>query len=479
MRGRSSRRSKSRERGTVACVALLTLAASACGSSSGRPGGDWAALSADGSNSRYQAKSTITGQNVARLQQQWMIHTNASVTSTPVVLDGNVYFADWSGNVYSAQVKTGTLNWKVNLGNPISSTPTIADGKVYVSVGPYDSRLHPPNTGNRVVALSESDGRRVWETGLPSTSRGAWASPILFDGTLFVGVAAGVGQSEDDASVGGTIFALRASTGKMVWTKELGGKAGGAGLWGSVAFDRDTGDIYFGTGNSYGHGDDTGDAFSIVSLDAKTGKQNWKYTNYQNEKLGRDYDFGSMPNIFEYKVAVGKDVKAIGLASKNGYYYVVAENDGKFLTQIQIRKDGGVNGIPGYLPGARGRATLIYVPTYRTAFDIASPQSCCGSLAAIDLISGTVKWSVTVQAEVVGSVALAPGVVVFGDNAGKLHALSTTTGATIVEKQLAASIESGVTLAEDHLFVTTSQGDPAFPDPTKPKSALGLYAFTA
>jgi outer membrane protein assembly factor BamB len=447
------------------------LVAAACGGGATAKG-EWPALANDARNSRFQPDSQITRKNVAQLHQKWMVPTGKSVTSTPVVVGGHVYFADWGGTVWSVRADTGKVAWKTKLPDAISSTPAVVDGRVYIALSPYATR-----TGTRLVALRASDGKQLWETPFRATAKGAWSSPIVADGLVFVGLAASIGQSEEDATIHGAIAAIDAKSGKLAWQKDTAGTAAGAGIWGSVAYDKDLDAIFVGVGNSFVPSGSPGLAYSIVSMNPRTGAVNWKYTNYQTVTLGRDYDFGSFPNLFERPVANGPDELYVGLGSKNGYYYVIRAKDGKFFRQIQLRKDGGVNGIAGYLPSQHGRTSLIFVPTYQATYDIADNVTCCGKLVAIDPSFGTIKWTARTDGLQIGSVAVAPGIVFVGDNKGNLLGFGTTGGAQLFHTNLGASIESGVTLAAGSLFVATSQGDPAFPAPDIPTAKLGVYAF--
>lgn len=465
----------------LTAVGLLLLL-SACASSSVagvRPGGDWPSFTMNNSDTRDQAGSTITRRNVAKLHQSWMIATGQSVTSTPVVLNGNVYFADWGGDVYSARVASGKVNWKVNLGNAISSTLTLSAGKVYVALSADDTALVPPDNGNRVVALSQSTGRVLWQAKLPSTAQGIWGSPTVFDGMIFIGAAGGWGQQESiPPFVGGTLWALDAATGKIVWTKTLNGTAGGGGLWGSVTVSPSLDAIYFGTANSYAPTGTINDSYSIVSLNAKTGRQNWRFQAYPNEVAGDDNDFGATPNLFSFTFG-GRVRSAVGIGSKDGHYYVVDALTGKLIEKIMLKSQGGVIGDAAVDP--TGDNPEVFVPLYANSLDVADPRVCCGALVSLNPSHGRVAWYVTVDANVIGSVALVPGAVFFGDAKGNVYGLSTAAGGpTLFHVQLPDAIEAGVTPAEGHLFVATTQGDPApyATDDSMPVSGLGLYAFT-
>lgn len=405
-----------------------------------------------------------------------MLPTGHSVTSTPVVVNGNVYFGDWGGTVYSVRVATGEVNWKATLHNAISSSVAVAQGLVYVSLSPEDSAAYPPHTGDRVVALSQSTGHVVWSTRFSSTAQGVWGSPIVFDGLVFIGAAGGIGQEETiPPFVGGDVLALDDATGRIVWRRTLNGTAGGAGLWGSVAASPVLNSIFLATANSYVNTGTTGDAYSLISLDPRTGRERWRFRAYPKFDVGQDADFGATPNIFQLKIN-GIPKAVVGIGSKDGNYYVVDARNGQLVRKIFVQPNGGVIGNSAMLGGFAH--VLAFVPTFETSLDIANPLVCCGALVAVDITTSKVLWYVSARANIIGSVSLVPGGLFFGDAKGNVFAVSTS-GHTVFHATLPDSIQSGVTPAEGHVFVTTCRGDPTpgYEDPSMPITGLGLYAY--
>ena len=463
----------------LALVVSIALVAAACGSSVG--GGEWPSLIGELHNSRYQADSKVTSKNVAHLHLSWMVHTNASVTSTPVVVGGNVYFADWGGYAWSVKASNGHTNWRVDLRNAVSSTVLVANHKVYVALSPYNTAVYPPNLGNRLVALDQSTGRTLWTTPLPSTGRGVWASPILVNGLVIVGTAVAIGQSEADPKAGGSIFAVHADSGKVVVVQEPGRHGR---WWWSMGVDRLRQDARLDLLRHIERERRLGNR-SLRLLDRVNGPVEWSrevaVPGLPSKKTGDDYDFGSTPNVFEFRESATKYETVVGVGSKDGNYYIVSAVDGRLFEKIglNIPQGGGSSGLAGVLPGPHGTATRIFVPTFHYDFDNANPQACCGGLAAVEPALELHRWTVKAHANVLGSVSVAPGVAMFGDQQGWLYAVADNNGAVLFTKHLGASIESGPTLAEGHVFVATAEGDPSYPPVHHPMlpSSLGVYAF--
>ena len=115
--------------------------------------GEWASFGFDTSNSRTNAtESIITPDNVKGLVQRWRIDDLKGVTSTPVVIDGVVYFGDWTGAAHAVSIADGTSRWKTELidQNVMSSVAVHGDA-VYVA------------TNSHLFRLDRATGTKVWE----------------------------------------------------------------------------------------------------------------------------------------------------------------------------------------------------------------------------------------------------------------------------------------------------------------------------
>ena len=108
------------------------------------------------------------------LAVNWRYVTTSGVWSSPVFVDGVVYFATIDHNVYAVNAADGTLLWDapVNTGGLVGSSPLVADGFVYVG-----------NTLDKLVKIDAATGEIVIETKLKNW---IWSSPVIADGLLYV-----------------------------------------------------------------------------------------------------------------------------------------------------------------------------------------------------------------------------------------------------------------------------------------------------
>lgn len=131
----------------------------------------------------------------------WERAVNGTVTNTPAVSEGIAYSATDS-KLYGFEVGGSEL-WNVSFDGGMS-TPAIAHNKLFVGSG--NGRLYCFNTTN---------GKEVWNfTAIenPSAFGSIKSSPAYSDGIVYF--------ATNEAN--GTVFALNASDGSVVWEYELG-----------------------------------------------------------------------------------------------------------------------------------------------------------------------------------------------------------------------------------------------------------------
>ena len=73
---------------------------------------DWAMAGYDLSNDHSQPNETrISAASVSGLQVAWTYQTLGSVSATPLVTGGFVYFPDWGGGLHKLEARSGKLVW--------------------------------------------------------------------------------------------------------------------------------------------------------------------------------------------------------------------------------------------------------------------------------------------------------------------------------------------------------------------------------
>lgn len=100
--------------------------------------------------------------------------------STPVYLNGSLYFGSGDGRFYALDAGNGKMKWKFESGGIIHTTPVIANGRIFF--GSFDGYVY---------ALNLSDGKLVWKfktVGHRYFPKGeVQGSPAVFGNLVFIG----------------------------------------------------------------------------------------------------------------------------------------------------------------------------------------------------------------------------------------------------------------------------------------------------
>ena len=193
-----------------------------------------------------------------------------------------------------------------------SSTPARACARLYRSCewtpgGARDIAVFGDALAN-VYALDAATGRLLWKTDVDDFPVGRISgSPTLHNGRIYVGIASGEEASGavptyECCKFRGSVVALDAATGKLIWksytiaeqpkpTKknavgtQLWGPSG-APVWAAPAIDAKLNRLYVTTGNNYSDPTSTmSDAF--LALDLDTGKILWSQPDDREGRLHR------------------------------------------------------------------------------------------------------------------------------------------------------------------------------------------------
>ena len=251
---------------------------------------------------------------------------------------------------------------------------------------------------------------------------------------------------------------------------------GGGSIYTTPAIDPELGLIYIGTGNPSPQMDDStrpGDnlyTVSLVALDIETGQLRWHYQQVPHDRWG--YDVASPPILFDYDRA-GETIKAVGQASKLGWFFIHDRQNGKLLEKTEpfIKQENlfarptseGVRIVPGtlgaaswspvayhpllkhvYIPGIY-QPSLFYSrkltpepgkPWESFTFFRKSKEDDWGVFSAINTDSGKITWQIKVQDPMVGGVlATAGGLVFTGEGNGNFKAYDASNGEILWQYQ--------------------------------------------
>ncbi len=247
---------------------------------------------------------------------------------------------------------------------------------------------------------------------------------------------------------------------------------GGGSIFTTPAIDPELGLVYIGTGNPSPQMDAStrpGDnlyTVSLVALEADTGKLRWHYQQVPHDRWG--YDVASPPLLFDL-VENGKTIRAVGQASKLGWFFIHDRQTGKLIRRSEAfieqenlfarPSSAGVRIVPGtlgavswspaaYHPGLQQvyiagiyQPSLFYsrklepkpgAPWQSYTFFRKADEPDWGVLSAIDVVSGKLSWQQKVARPMVGGALVTAGDLVFaGEGNGRFVAYDAHTGAPL------------------------------------------------
>jgi outer membrane protein assembly factor BamB len=359
--------------GSAATAGTATTATAASSAS-------WTQFHYSATRSAYNPlESRLNAGNVGRLTVKWERQTASEFLGSPVVGGGRIFVLDNSGKLYALRQSDGRRLWSASIGADFNTTPAI--WKDLVLVPGRDA------TGGFVAAYGAASGSRHWRTRLNSEPYEFVGAPAVFGNTFYL-------------AAGGTVYALSAGTGRILWKRVVSTSENGT-IEGPVAVS--------------GHGEyvvAAGTDGRVYALNAATGTVKW------TANAGGGIDHGG-PAIYSGIVYVAE-----GRGGDEGGGFDICAlqvSDGRLLWK-------GYAGDDVHVTPAAGQGMVVI-------------GSIDEGLRALDSRTGALLWAAPYEGEVWGDPILANGVVYAGTDTS-LVAHNARTGAPLYTLQLGSSFAS-------------------------------------
>jgi outer membrane protein assembly factor BamB len=414
---------------------VVVLAGAPLSAAGAQTSGDWPTYLNNGARAGYNsAETVITPATAPHLTRLWTDTAGGAVSAEPIQVNGVVYYGSWDGHERAVRAATGTKLWSAFLGqttHPNCNPPTVGVastatfGTITVKGTATQAVFVAGGNGN-VYALKSSTGAVIWKTPIDTKLHGfLWSSPLLYHGGIYEGIA-----SCGDSDARGGIAQLNATTGAVRHTLHTAPSGClGASVWGSPTVDTATGDIYFGTGNGGSCGSPEPLAVSVVKTDSSLKLlSSWQVPVRQ--QAGHDSDFGSTPTLFTATIS-GVVHRMVGLQNKNETYYAL---DRSAISKGPLwHKRMAVGGTcpqcgnTDISPSAWDGHHLFVGGEQTTIGGI----TCPGSIRELQPATGKAAWAHCLKrGPVLGAITAVRGVAFVG--AGQTaYAVSTSTGAIL------------------------------------------------
>ena len=358
-------------------------------------GEDWTSYNGDYTGRRYSRLKQITAANVQHLRAAWVFHPGNTkmLEVTPVVVRGTMYVTS-ANDTFAIDARTGRALWHYQ--RPVSSG-LLDDASAHKSRGVaiWGESVYTETDDAHLLCLDARSGGLRWDVQYADKTKhyGATSAPLVVNGMVIVGTSGG------DSGVRGFLEAYDAETGKLKWhlwtipgPGEFGSSSwpgdsylyGGATTWMPGTYDPELNTLYWTTSNAAPDyvgdsrpGDDLYTA-CVLAIDPNTGKLKW-YFQFTPHDL-YDYDANQTPVLVDVNENGGMH-RLLMQANRNGYFYVLDRNNGKFLNATPfVEKLNWAKGIDssgrplfsGVVPGKQGTricpgitgATNWYSPSY-------------------------------------------------------------------------------------------------------------------
>ena len=229
----------------------------------------WNGWGVDPAQHRFQpsAMAGIAAKDVPRLELKWAFGFPGAVRSIaqPTIIGGRAFIGSEGGKVYSLDASSGCTYWEYDAGKPVRSAVVVGP-----SAGGWAAYFGDLGKVHSVDALT---GKALWTARIEDHPAAViTGAPTLVRATLFVPVSSfeevtGANPNYSCCTFRGSLVALEASTGKVLWKAytipepakpgavnskgvQLMGPSGAA-IWSAPTFDAASRRVYVTTGDNY------------------------------------------------------------------------------------------------------------------------------------------------------------------------------------------------------------------------------------
>ena len=502
---------------------------------------NWLTYSGTNSGERHSRLEQVTPENVSELELEWVFQAQSLQVfeTTPLVVDGILYLTEAPNTVVALDARTGRVFWIYEHVPSLESRPCC--GRVNRGLAILGETLFMATIDAQLIAIDSVTGRPIWKTLVadPAIGYAMTLAPLVVKDKIVVGVAGG------EYGIRGFIAAYYAESGDEAWrfhtipgpgepghdtwpSDSDAWEHGGSATWLTGSYDSDLNLIYWGTGNpgpDFNPAQRLGDNLysdSVVALDADSGELKWHFQFTPNDPY--DYDSVQIPVLVDYPANDGSTLKLMLWANRNGFFYVLNRETGRFINgqpfvdvnwadglddngrPVQTPQPPGAVTYPGvsggtnwYSPSYSPSTRLFYVPTWEGYGTVFTPAESVyqpgqnfgggtvdlgempplgrgpvnnwteaagrGAVIAIDPSNGEERWRFEMTDVTTSGILTTSSNLLFsGGREGHFQALDAGSGALLWKRSLGGQIANGpITYAVDgRQYVAVAAGNGLF-----------------
>jgi quinohemoprotein ethanol dehydrogenase len=181
-------------------------------------GNDWITYGGAINNNRYSTLDQINTSNVSDLKGAWLTRLNSGRGSKyifeadPIVIDGIMYIPTGNDDIFALDATNGRKLWEWN-GDIPQTNDLICCGWDNRGVAAGDGLVFTGLLDGSFAGLDQKTGKLMWKTQLEDYHDGysITGAPRYYDGMVFTGMSGG------ENGIRGRLYALDAKTGKELW----------------------------------------------------------------------------------------------------------------------------------------------------------------------------------------------------------------------------------------------------------------------
>lgn len=321
---------------------------------------NWLSYGRSYKEQRFSPLKQIRDDNADQLELAWYFETDThlGLETTPLVIDGIMYFTGAWSTAYAIDAKTGEMLWKYDPEVPREKSITACCGVVNRGLAAWEDKLFLGTVDGRLIAIDQASGQPLWSTQTtdPNQAYSITGAPRVAKGLVFIG------NGGSEFGTRGYVSAYDADTGEMRWrwytipgnpaegfenaameeaAKTWNGEwwqyGGGGTVWDAIVYDPELDQLYIGVGNGAPHnrrirspgGGDNLYLSSVVALDPETGDYLWHYQEVPADNW--DYTASQQITLAEIEWQ-GETRKVIVHAPKAGFVYLIDRQSGELLS---------------------------------------------------------------------------------------------------------------------------------------------------
>lgn len=321
---------------------------------------NWLSYGRSYKEQRFSPLSEVNTDNVGELGLAWYFETDThlGLETTPLVIDGVMYFTGAWSTAYAVDAATGELIWSFDPKVPREKSVTACCGVVNRGLAAWENKLFLGTVDGRLIAIDQASGKQIWssQTTDPDQAYSITGAPRVAKGKVFIG------NGGSEFGTRGYVSAYDADNGEMVWrfytipgnpadgfendameraAKTWNGEwwqyGGGGTAWDAIVYDPELDQLYIGVGNGAPHnrrirspgGGDNLYLSSVLALNPDTGEYLWHY----QEVPADSWDYTASQQITLADIPwQGEQRKVILHAPKAGFVYIIDRANGELLS---------------------------------------------------------------------------------------------------------------------------------------------------